>query len=341
MKVTARDVAREAGVSPATASLVFRGKPGVGPETRARVLEVARQMGFEYGATEASKRTSTILLVIYKRHGQVVADTQFFEELTKGISDATYRHGYHRLSISYFYASEDSAEQLRSLKSVKCAGIILLATELLAQDIAQFERLDVPIVLLDNWFPTKKLDSVVIDNTRGAWMAVRHLRNAGHTEIGYLHCGVSIRNFLERQEGFLSATRDLDQSAHRAPAIIRVSSTMEGAHEDMASYLDTNPRLCSAYFADNDLIAAGAIAALQEHGIRVPEDVSVVGFDDTPVCEMTTPRLTSMSVNKAAMGDLAVTRLINLINGETNDEVVRVCCGTKIVERDSVRRIRR
>ena len=104
MAVTARDVAKKAGVSPAAASLVFRGKPGVGDETRERVLAVAREMGFEYSAPSEVRRTSTLQLIIYKKHGKVVSETPFFEQLTKGVSDETYRLGYHRLSISYFYA---------------------------------------------------------------------------------------------------------------------------------------------------------------------------------------------------------------------------------------------
>jgi len=125
MTVTARDVAKKAGVSPAAASLVFRGKPGVGDATRDHVLAVAREMGFEYSAPNEARRTSTLQLIIYKRHGKVVSETPFFEQLTKGVSDETYRLGYHRLSISYFYAAEHPSEQLKSLRSTKCAGIIL------------------------------------------------------------------------------------------------------------------------------------------------------------------------------------------------------------------------
>lgn len=206
-KVTARDVAKAAGVSPATVSLVFRDRPGVGAETRDRVRKVAEELGFEYDAPSQPRKTSTILLIIYKQHGRVVADTPFFESLIKGVSDMTYKLGYHRLSVSYFYSQENKAEQLSSLRSIKCAGIVLLATEMRATDVTQFEHLGVPIVLLDNWFPTKNLDSVVIDNSRGAWTAVRYLRNMGHTDIGYLHSNTEIRNFLERRDGYIQADR--------------------------------------------------------------------------------------------------------------------------------------
>lgn len=336
MAVTARDVAKKAGVSPATASLVFRGKPGVGKETRERVLACARELGFEYEAPEQVRSTSTLLLVVYKRHGHVVGDTPFFEELIKGVSDATYKLGYHRLSVSYFYANENKNEQLKALRSVKCAGIILLATEALATDIAPFERLGVPVVLLDSWYPSKNLDSIVIDNTRAAFEAVRYLSRAGHKRIGYLHAGVSIRNFLERQAGFVSAIREFAPESAQAPHIVRVGSSIDTAYDDMCAYLDTNPELCSAYFADNDLVAVGCMKALQERGVRMPEDVSIIGFDDTPYCEMVTPRLTTMVVPKQAMGDLAIKRLIALIRHETLGESIRIAVLPTIIERDSV-----
>ena len=336
-KVTARDVAKVAGVSPATVSLVFRDKPGVGRETRDHVREVARELGFEYDAPSQPRKTSTILLVIYKAHGRVVADTPFFESLIKGVSDMTYKLGYHRLSVSYFYAQQNWTEQMSSLRSIRCAGIVLLATEMRATDVTQFERLGVPIVLLDNWFPSKNLDSVVIDNSRGAWSAVRYLTGMGHREIGYLHSNTEIRNFLERQDGYLQAMRHAEKSGIDPwHTIVKVGPTLESAYEDMCRYLDEDPYLPTAYFADNDIIAMSCIRALREHGVRVPEDISVIGFDDVSTAAMADPPLTTMAVPKTNMGGLAVKRLVDLVRGDTGGEVVRISITPEIIQRKSV-----
>jgi LacI family transcriptional regulator len=339
MRVTARDVAKEAGVSPATVSLVFRNKPGVGRETRKRVMECAQRIGFEYDSSERTRSASTLLLIVYKRHGQVVRDTPFFETLIKGVSDATYKHGYQRLSVSYFYENESASEQLKALRSVKCAGIILLATEALAKDVSQFERLGVPVVLLDSWFPTKRLDSVIIDNTRAAWEAARYLSARGHRSIGYLHSGVSVRNFLERREGFYSAIRSA-KVEHPEPQVVRVGCSAEEAYDDMSAFLADDPELPTAYFADSDLIAVGCMRAMQEHGVRIPDDVSIIGFDDTIQCKMVKPNLSTMSVSKETMGELAVRRLTERIRSEAVDAAVRVSVLPTIVERGSVRSIR-
>lgn len=341
-RVTSRDVAREAGVSPATVSLVLRNKPGVGAQTRERVLRVAKEMGLERVSGGAHRKTSTLLFIIYKRHGKVVRETPFFEALIKGASDATYRNGYHRLSISYFYEHEHASEQLKALRSIKCAGILLLATEMRAREVSQFERLGVPIVLLDSWFPTKNLDSVVIDNSRGTWEAVRYLHGMGHTDIGYLHSKVDIRNFLERQQGFLSAMGDIGRSSDPTQnTIVRVGSTMDAACMDMLAYLDASPKLPTAFFADNDLIASGCIRALQDHGIRVPEDVSVMGFDNIYTSSFFNPPLTTMGVPKECMGATAVQRLSNIIKGKTDGNTVRISMNLRLVERLSVARLQK
>lgn len=335
MKVTARDIARQVGVSPATVSMVFRGKPGVGEAVRAQVLAAAREQGFVYTGSP-TRRVETIQLILYKRHGKVVADTPFFEHLTKGVSDAVHSLGY-QLSITYFYGAENIAEQLRGIKSSRCSGAVLLATEMHTADMLPFETLGFPVVLLDNWFPSKSYDAVVIDNQRGAMRATQYLIANGHTRLGYLNSKVDIRNFVERRDGYLIAIRSMkDPTNDSAQRVIRVGTTIDSACEDMTAYLATDPVLPTAFFADNDIIAAGCAKALQRAGCRIPEEVSIIGFDDMPVCQMTDPALSTMAVPKERMGALAVERLDKLIRGETGGEVVRTAVLPEIVRRASV-----
>ncbi len=355
MTVTARDVARAAGVSPATVSLVFRDKPGVGEKTREHVRQVAREMGFEYSGSGTVGKTRTLQLVMYKGHGEVVSQTPFFEDLTQGISEETYRQGYHRLAISYFYSAEHASEQLAGLRSTKCAGIILLATEMMARDVAQFERLGVPIVILDSWFVNKHMDSVVIDNQRGAWEATRYLAKLGHTDIGHVMGSAHIRNFSERQDGYRQAMwqtvgRDFDDVC----GVLEVGTTTPKAREDALAWIEGLEQgrvpmtsfgregldhIPTALFCDNDLMAAGVMRALQERGYRIPEDVSIVGFDDMPVCLDMNPELTTMAVPARRMGAISVQRLVRLINEETS-EVVRVSVLPDLVKRGTVARPR-
>lgn len=336
MSVTAKDIAGKLGISPATVSLVFRNKPGVSDAVREQVRATAQEMGFEYSSSAGVRRSNTILFIIYKRHGKVVSNTAFFDRLTQGVSDQVYRLGY-QLSVLYFYGTENISEQMRSVTIAKCAGIILLTTEMRASDIEIFQSLSVPIVLLDNWFPNKRMDAVVIDNMHGAWRAVQHLIRCGHTRIGYLHSKVEIRNFRERREGYLSAIASMQGVANdSSQRILTLGTTTDAAFEDMSAYLAAYPILPTAFFADNDIIAVGCMRALLKAGYRVPEEVSIIGFDDMPICQMTDPQLTTMSVPSERMGALAVERLDKRIKGETGGEVIRLSVFPEIIKRGSV-----
>lgn len=342
MAVTARDVARKANVSPATVSLVFRNKPGVGVETREHVMAVAQELGYAYSSSpNPNNKTATLQFVIYKGGERVVGNTPFFEGLARGITDEAYRLGYHHMVTTYFYASQDDREQLLAIHNTKPAGIVLLATEMRARDVPQFEHLGAPVVLLDSWFPTKTLDAVVIDNQRAMWNATQYLVNRGHRRIGYLKANSTIRNFLERHDGYQQAMRSLvGRDVDTRPLTVRLGTTEEEAHDDMAAWLAQRDDakagpLPTAFVADNDWLAAGAMRALQEAGLRVPQDVSLIGVDDLPVCTQVTPQLTTMAVPNERMGAIATRRLVDLLR-EGYDDTLRIATLPKIIQRASV-----
>lgn len=338
MKVTAKEIAKQLGISQATVSLALRGRPGVGETTRQRILDTAERLGYaQTGPHLPAAHAEMLQLVIYKRHGKVLDDSYFFDQLTEGVAAQAGLLGYH-LSVSYFYGSQDAKEQLKSLCSLKSAGIILLAPEMRSADARVFDALDIPIVVLDNYFPSCRYDCVGIDNRHGAWNAVRYLVQCGHTRLGYLHSSVDIRNFNERREGYLSGCRMLeDQEASRDSArrIVRVAPSTEAAAADMHAYLATEPMLPTAFFADNDRIAAGCCRALLESGLRIPQDISVIGFDDSSLCTLINPPLTTMGIQKQRMGALAVNRLHERIKMHM-PESVRTLVQPSIVVRESV-----
>ena len=192
-----------------------------------------------------------------------------------------------------------------------------------------------PLVALDSHFPGLAIDSVQIDNRMGAAQAAQGLIEAGHTDIGYLHSSVWIQNFDERREGFMQA---LSQAgvAFNLRRQYGLESTLDGASRDMAAALNDRPDLPTAFFADNDLIALGAIKAMRERGIAIPGAVSVVGFDDMPFCEMLDPPLDTVRVFKRRMGMVAVRRLIDRI-ADQPEETIRIEVATVLVKRQSVR----
>ena len=165
--------------------------------------------------------------------------------------------------------------------------------------------------------------------------ATSYLVNHGHQQIGYLRSKIRIKNFLEREDGFCKGL----STQKRSDYIFDVEPTSEGAYHDMKALLEKSPKLPTAFFADNDIIAISCMKALKEKGFRLPEDISVIGFDDImPLCEIIEPKLTTMRVPKQRLGMLAVDRLIANINNEAK-EIIKLEVSTELVERDSVYKI--
>jgi LacI family transcriptional regulator len=312
--------------------MVLNNRPGIGEATKQKILDMVRELGYEKKQVRIIQaRPQSINLVIYKKHGDVVSDTPFFAELIQGIELQTRKSGFNLL-VSYFYESQNHDEQFNALIASSCRGIILLATEMVSRDVEIFSSLRIPLVILDNSFSDIPRDSITINNIRGSSQAVKYLEQSGHSRIGHLRSSVKINNFYERREGYLKALNNQADPVYT----VAISSTSDGAYRDMKKYLASNPEIPSAFFADNDIIAISCIRALREKGLRIPGDVSIIGFDDIPASAVIDPPLSTMRVPKKSLGILAVERLIKQINGETS-ETVRIAVNTELVVRSSVK----
>lgn len=334
MKPTVKDIAAAANVSPATVSNALNNRKGVSDEIKRLVFKVAKDMGY---TNKSSMERNTIRFVIYKRHGYVVSDTPFFSSLIEGIEKQCRSQGYELLVSHVNTYDEDYKEMINSINSDYSSGIILLATEMVTEDLEMFQNVRVPVVLLDNYFKNSIYDSVLINNTDASYKATKYLIENGHTDIGYLHSSVHINNFHFRRQGYEDAMVEHGLKADERYQMC-LEPTMEGSYRDMKIVLEgSNAVLPTAFYADNDIIAFGAMKALMEKGIRIPDDISIVGFDDMPFCEMTNPRLTTIKVFKQEMGSIAVRRLMQKMSG--NDNIIqKIEVGTELVIRDSHKR---
>ena len=315
MSITAKDLARKLNLSEAAVSMALNNKPGVSTKTRRRVVDTARKLGYDFSrlsdAPAAPSIQGTITFLLYRKHGAVVSDTPFFSQISEGIDTACKELGYH-LNVSYLYEENDRESVLEEIIAAGCSGIILLGTEMEESDFTPFLRLSVPIVLLDCYFENIAADSVLINNVQGAYLAANYLIRTRKKQPGYLHSSYSIQNFEERADGFYKAIRSNGMSTSRS-VVHLLSPSMEGAYGDMKELLDQGEEPADCYFADNDLIAAGAMRALKEKGYRIPQDVAIIGFDDMPLCVYMEPALSTIRVPKQYMGELAARRLASVI----------------------------
>ena len=274
MSISAKELAQKLNISAATVSMVLNRKPGISEKTRNLVLDAAREYGYDFSKKwDTAEEKGSILYVIYKKHGTVVADTPFFSQLTEGIEQACKGKGFE-LQITYFYENKDIGAQIQELSEKNCQGILLLGTEMDVEYFQPFTRLKVPMVVLDTYFEELDCDSVLINNVQGAYLATNYLIDKGLGEIGYLRSSYPIGNFEERADGYYKALRHHDLPTSH-PYVHRLTPSMEGAYTDMSEILREKPPVAPAYFADNDLIAAGAMRAFKEFGYKIPEDISM------------------------------------------------------------------
>ncbi len=330
MKISIKQLSEMSGFSPATVSNVLNGKKGVNKDTAELIMKLARESGYL-----SENRMTSIKLVVYKKHGWVLSDTPFFSSLTEGINEECRASGYDTVICNLNEHSEDFESHLEQILSDPNSGILLLATEMGEEDVKAFHRAVAPLVVLDASFEQMDFDTVLINNTDSVSNAVGHLIKMGHREIGYLKSSMRIQNFRYREAGYRRAHEEAEIAVNPA-FTVELTPTMEGAYKDMARFLERNPQLPTAYFADNDIIALGAMKALKEAGCRIPEDISIIGFDDLPFCEISSPPLSTIRVFKQEMGQMAVKRLLDKIKSQSKI-VSKIQIGTEYIERESVK----
>jgi len=336
MKLKAKDIAKKLSISPSAVSFVLNNKPGVSEETRRKVLKVIDQMGYNTNIFSKSALTHNrnIRFIIYKKHGLVVSDTPFFSALMEGIDREARNLGYN-LIVTYMDENKDNLMKLfHIIKETSPDGIMLLATEMTKEDLKPFKKLNIPLLLLDSYFENENLDTVIINNIEGVYKATCYLIELGHIDIGYLHSSVWINNFDQRMAGFKKAINNKGLKLNEN-LIFCLEPNIDSSYKNMLEILEKKPKLPTALFADNDIIASGAIKAMKEFGIKIPQDVSVIGFDDMPFCEMIDPPLTTIMVYKQRMGMIALKRLVERID-EAPAETIRIEVNTTLIKRKSV-----
>ncbi len=336
MGITAKELAEKLNISAAAVSMALNNKSGVSTQTRQLVMDTALKYGYDFSRISSKNTTSegSIYLVIYKKHGTVVADTPFFSEVTEGVSHGCKKQNY-KLKISYIYEDEDTIQkQIEDIQFSDCIGIILLGTEMTSTDLKPFLSLPLPFVLLDAYFDILSCDSILINNHQGAFLATQYLIRKCKAQPGYLRSAYQISNFTERSTGFYNAVRVSGMSSSQS-IVHELSPSIEGAYADMLEIIHAKEPLASCYFADNDLIAVGAMKALKQCGYQIPEQISIIGFDNMPVSSVIEPMLTTIHVPKHYMGEVAARRLIERI-ANPGDPPVRIQISTTLLKRHTV-----
>ena len=327
--MTVKELAKICEVSPAAISIVLNNKPGVSDETRARILGVLKQ--YNYINSKKKNVTKNLCFFKYKKHGLLVEQNQgFIATILDAIEEESCQKGYN---LSIIGSDNNFAETIKTIDFNAYDGIIVLGTELEEEQYACFEDIKKPFVVVDNAIKGYPCNSIAINNNEIVCSAISHLAGLGHKSIGYFHSNVHTANFAERNSAFIEYCSQFNMD-FKPEYQFDISPTLVTSYESMKQYLKTKPVLPTCAFADNDTIAIGAIKALLEFGYRVPEDISVVGFDDIHFSAISSPPLTTMRIQKTLIGTLAVRQICDMLENSAYSDV-KIKVGAELILRSS------
>jgi DNA-binding LacI/PurR family transcriptional regulator len=321
-KSTSLDIAHLAGVSQPTVSRALSGSPMVNEETRRRILAIAEQLNYKVDKNASNLRrqhSGTIALLLFEDPTSDDSHINpFFLPMLGSITRACARHGQDLL-ISFQQLSNDWHADYGD--SNKADGLILLGYGDYLAYQGKLEKLLEQGTLFVRWgavLPDQPGISIGCDNIGGGRLAGRHLAGLGRKRVAFLGDASShYPEFLDRYRGCDEALRDAGAAID--PVLQADAQSSEEAGYDAARMLLCQDRSFDAVFAASDLIAIGAMRALIEHGLRVPEDVAVIGFDDIPAARMATPTLTTIFQDTTLAGELLVETLMKLVHGEVTE----------------------
>lgn len=337
--MTLAQLAARLNVSPASVSIVRQGRPGVSDATRRRIQSALKANGYSYLPYTPEQSAPTgkpdgspqyIRLLKYYRSALLTDKNEGFVDAIIDAIDAVARTRNYTLVFSSL-SSDEFDQRLPELAGDSCIGLLVIATEMECAEIEKLRILRVPIVVLDCDHPALPFSSVTMNNRDLAYAAVAQLRTLG--EVGYLCSSIRTGNFKARGNGYREALHDFGLP-EREELCFSVTPGLNAACEDMNRLLDAGRKLPPALFADNDVIAIGAMRAMQAHGYQLPQDVNIIGVDNTMLSQICIPALSSIQISCAALGEQAIQLLLDQI-ADPSGEQLHIHIGSRFIARES------
>jgi len=333
LKNNIKEIAKIANVSISTVSRVFNNKKGVSPKTHRRVLKVIEKKGYSPSAIASSLKTR-----LSKSIGIAVPDTMgdFYGEIINGIEIIATKNEYSLVISLNHHIVREELSAVNFFKAKKVDGAILVTTSGDDDYIRSLIDEGYNIVLLDRGPHGLKVDTVKIDNFRGGYIATEYLLNLGHSAILFIQGVPYIDSSKERFNGYKRALKD-KKIKFNPDFILSGDFLVDSGYLSMKKYLEENGLNFTAIFAANDQMAIGAIKALNDKSIVVPDEVSIVGFDDSYLSPYVIPPLTTIKQRREEMGKMAAELLLDKISSHYKRERTprQIIIPVELIERES------
>jgi DNA-binding LacI/PurR family transcriptional regulator len=329
MSVSIKDIAKAAGVSPSTVSRALSDHPRISLETKERIRCLATEMGYSPSAVARSLVTQRTSII-----GMAVAwvSDPFLAQLVRGIEDTALEQGYTVILSSFYGEPDREMEVLSTFRERRVDGVIIKSSCFDANHRSPLAQFGLPIVLINR---PEYTYSVSTDNLHGGRLATEYLLDLGHSQIGYIAAERGRRTNLDRLEAYKEALKE--RGIAFDPALVALGDGYAGGGKETMSRLLALPSPPTAVFCYNDLTAIGAALAVREAGLQVPDDISLVGFDDIELAAYLTPPLTTVRQPAYGLGHRAMEMVLALMRD--GQEVTNVMLKGELVVRQSCQRL--
>ena len=332
--VNIKDVARAAGVSVSTVSRVINNSASVIPEKRQAVLAAMDNLKYQPNSLAralVNSRSDCIGLLV----GEI--DSPFFGQLMAGVHRVVMAAGKHVIVTAGYHQADQERSAIRFMQERRCDGLVIHSKALPDAEIIELIERGVPVTLVNRLIPGHEARSVYLDNEFGAYLATRHLIRNGHQNIAYVGTNIAIEDGQSRVAGYQRALSEAGIELDERK-IVKAFHDEEGGNYAMSEVMARDLGI-TALFAYNDAMAAGAVMMLQDAGWDVPQQVSIVGFDDVILARIIKPHLTTIRYPVNEMGALAAQLVLHELDPrfEINEHPLRFT--PRLIERQSVRNI--
>ncbi len=327
MSITMKQIADMLGINVSTVSRALRNEPTISEEVKRKVLEIADKYEYRRRRTTGGRN---IAFVIDRSFFRITS--HFYNRVIEGIEDVTKKTGY----IFQFDSLEPNQFTLGNINISGIAGMIV-TSNYHDEFISEVKKIGIPLVLVDHYIPTENISAVLSDKVDGIIKGARYLSDLGHRRIAYLTGDTAMSGARDRLVGFQRAVEMFDLDSDRSLEL-RCDINMNSAYKVMKSFLNECDlaRIPTAVMAVNDIVAMGAMEAIKETRLNIPEDLSVLGFDDIDLAPDSIPPLSTIRVRKKLLGQLAAKRLLDIIE----DKPVyynKILLDTQLIVRKSTR----
>ncbi|MCG2821395.1 MAG: LacI family transcriptional regulator [Candidatus Atribacteria bacterium] len=327
--ITLRNVAEKAGISVNTASRAINNKPDINEETKKRVLQIAKELGYIRNAAAVALRTKKTGTI-----GVVIEDNRnpFYAEVLNGMEVAAREKNYHIILTNTQRDYNKEEEAINLLLAKRVDGLLITPVQGRDDDIKNLIEANIPFVVVGRDFENIELDAVYNNEVKGGFLATEYLIKKGHKRIALIDGFLYKSPAKGRLEGYKKALKEY--GIPWDDSLISVGDiSMEDGHKRTKQMLEKNLNF-TAIFAYNDMMAFGSMQAIKEKGLRIPEDIGLVGYDDIPFSSLISPALTTISSKKKKLGIESVKLLLSRINGNRK-KAKKIMLDVELISRET------